>query len=551
VNPEVVTIGAQPDPLNPITGLAGHFNPGDLAYQSPMLVVVLAALLVILFDAFATEGRSRKWLMYFSVVSCLVGLFAATWVWKTVGVSGPREMFDGMLVADRFSTLVVIGVLAGSALTLLLSSDYLREHSVEYGEFYALVLLSAAGMMMMAMAADLVTVFLGIETMSLGVYVLTGSMRKSRRSTEAAMKYFLTGAFVSGILLYGIALVYGMAGTTSLAGIAAKADALSSSWLFLLGMFMILASFGFKAAAVPFHMWAPDAYEGAPTPVTAFMSAGVKAAGIATLLRVFVTAFGGEILPFGRMGWGTTLIVISALTMTIGNLLAIRQDNVKRMLAYSSISHAGYLLIGVAAAGLGTDLAARDGAIGATQYYLLAYTFTSLGAFGVVAWIGSRGDERLLIDDWNGLASRHPAQALAMTVFLLSLGGMPPLAGFFGKFYLLRAAMQASDTLFWLIVIAALNSVVSIYYYLRVVMAMYFREPTREMKPLTSGSVGLALAISATLVVQMGVMPSFWLGLTREAGLFGAATATAEPAPAAAPAPAPAAPVDPHAGHNH
>ena len=543
MNPDLLPTGPTMDPLNKVEGLAGAFQVGDLVYQAPLIALVLGGLLVILFDAFAREGTSRKWLMYFSVACCGAGLVSAIALWQSLG-TGPKVLFDGMLVADRFSMLLTVGIVAASALTLLLSSDYLREHAVEYGEYYALVLFAASGMIMLVMAADLVTVFLGIETMSLGVYVLTGSFRRHRRSTEAAMKYFLTGAFTSGFLLYGIALVYGMTGTTSLAGIAAATSRVDNNLVFLLGMFMLLASFMFKVAAVPFHMWAPDAYEGAPTPITAFMSAGVKAAGIAALLRVFTVALGGDVLPFGRMGWVSLLTYVSAITMTLGNLVALRQDNVKRLLAYSSISHAGYLLIGVAAAGLATTADARVAAISSTQYYLLAYAFTSIGAFGVVAWIGSRSDERLLVDDWAGLGSRHPGQALAMTIFMLSLGGVPPLAGFLGKFYVFRAAMQASDgALNWLVIVAALNSVVSIFYYLKIVMSMYFREPAREPKPLKSGAVTVALAIAAFMVVEMGVMPNFWINVASSSvlGDVPAVVAPAAPTPVIAPgAPTPA-----------
>jgi NADH-quinone oxidoreductase subunit N len=506
--PDVITTG-----FNHINGLAGGFNGIDLLYQAPLLALVVGGLLVVLLDAFARSG-SRRWLMWASVAFTAISLVTAIGVWRSLD-GGPRLMFSGMLVADRFGMLLTIGIAAGAMMTLLLASDYMKEHSVEYGEFYALTLFAAAGMVMLIMASDLVSVFLGIETMSLAVYVLTGSMRKNRKSTEAAMKYFLAGAFVSGILLYGIALVYGMTGTTSLAGIAATAGKVDTNLVFLIGMFMLLAAFAFKVAAVPFHMWAPDTYEGAPTPVTGFMSAGVKAAGIAGLIRVFSTAFGGDVLPFGHMGWATLVMVGAAATMTLGNLVALRQDNVKRMLAYSSISHAGYLLIGVAAAGLAGKGPIHDAAISSTLFYLIAYTFTAVGAFGVVAWIGRRGDERLVLDDWAGLGQRHAGAAFAMTLFMLSLGGMPPLGGFFGKFYVLRAAIEVDGgVMTWLVVLAALNSVVSIYYYLRVVMAMYFREPTREHKPLNTPAIVAVLVICALVVVEMGLMPSWWTSLT-------------------------------------
>jgi NADH-quinone oxidoreductase subunit N len=502
-----------------IEGLGGGFQPKALAYQLPLLLLVLGGVAVLLFDAFA-KGASRRWLMYVAAATCVGALAGAIAIWDRLGVHhGVISMYGGMLIADRYSTFFIIVFIAAAFLTLLLSSDFLREHAVEFGEYYALVLLSTAGMVMLAMAGDLVTVFLGIETMSVGVYVLTGSFRKSKRSTEAALKYFMTGAFATGFLFYGIALVYGMAGTTNLHEIAKASTELSSRPAFLFGEFMLIVAFGFKIAAVPFHMWAPDAYEGAPTPVTAFMSAGVKAAAFAAMLRIFLISFGGTILPFGRMGWGSTLGVIAAITMTLGNVAALRQENVKRLLAYSSISHAGYLLIGLVAAGVGEG-AAQGAAVSAMLYYLLAYTFTTVGAFGVIAWLGSRGDERLMIDDWAGLASRYPGAALAMTIFMLSLGGMPPMAGFFGKFYVFRAAMQShNDQLLWLVVVAVLNSVVSIFYYLRIVMAMYFREPAREPKPLRSVPVGVALVVAALFVVEMGVLPSKWLTLATKSAL--------------------------------
>jgi NADH-quinone oxidoreductase subunit N len=259
-------------------------------------------------------------------------------------------------------------------------------------------------------------------------------------------------------------------------------------------------------------MWAPDAYEGAPTPVTGYMAAAVKAAGVAGVLRLFLTAFGGDVLPFGRLGWTSIFAVLAVLTMTVGNVAALRQENVKRLLAYSSIAHAGYLMIGIVAAGMGSEV---DVARPAILYYLLAYTFTTLGAFGVLAWIGRKGDERLLVDDWAGLAARHPAAALAMTIFLLSLGGIPPTAGFFGKFYVFRAAMTQDSQLLWLVVAGVINSVISIYYYLRIVMAMYFREPAREHAPLRSASIAVALTTCAVLVLAMGLLPGSWLGIAR------------------------------------
>jgi NADH-quinone oxidoreductase subunit N len=277
---------------------------------------------------------------------------------------------------------------------------------------------------------------------------------------------------------------------------------------------MTLMGLGFKIAAVPFHMWAPDAYEGAPTPITGFMAAAVKASAFAVMLRLFGDVFAHEHLAGGFLGWASPLVVIAALTMTIGNLAALRQENIKRMLAYSSISHAGILLVGVVATGLsepGTAMAVDARA--SVVYYLIAYGVTTIGAFAVASWIGSRGRERVLVDDWAGLSAQHPAAALAMAVFMLSLGGMPPTAGFLGKFYVFKAAMAVQDQqLVWLVVIGVINSAISIYYYLRVVMAMYFRDAIDQFKPL-GGAALFVMAVCALAVLQMGILPGFWLSI--------------------------------------
>jgi NADH-quinone oxidoreductase subunit N len=328
------------------------------------------------------------------------------------------------------------------------------------------------------------------------------------------MKYFLMGAFATGFLVYGIALVYGATGGEfTYAGVAAKTAQASKMPIFFLGEYFILVALVFKVAAVPFHMWAPDAYEGAPTPVTGFMAAGVKAAAFGALVRLLGTAFSSPLMVFDFTGWASALSVLAALTMTLGNLAAIRQDNIKRMLAYSSIAHAGYLLIGVVASGLGVADAKP-----AVLFYLLAYTFTTLGVFGVVAWIGSRSDERLYIDDWAGVGAARPAVALAMTIFLLSLGGVPPMGGFFSKFYLFRAAMQAPQ-LYWLVVVGVLNSLVSVYYYLRVVVAMYFRDPARPFTPIDAPSMRAGLLLTALVVVLLGVFPSSFVDWAGSIGL--------------------------------
>ncbi len=477
---------------------------------APVTALTVAGCVLLLLEAFGS-GRHRAYLMPLTLASIGVALALECMQWADTA-SGTTS-FHSLIAFDRFGIVFGCIFLVGAGLTAMLAPAFMREHQFEFGEFYALLLFATVGMMILAQAADLVTIFLGIETMSIAVYVLTGSWRHSAKSAEGAMKYFMVGAFATSVLLYGMALIYGAVGSTSLAEIARLAPRVAQAPLFIVGFLLVLVALGFKIAAVPFHMWAPDAYEGAPTPVTAFMATTVKAAGFAVLIRLVSTAFSRTELAYGASGWASVCSVLAVLTMTIGNLGALRQDNVKRMLAYSSIAHAGYLLVGVVAIALvGQD------ARGPLIYYLVAYTFTTVGAFGVVAWIGSRHDERLMIDDWAGLAGRHPGVALAMTIFMLSLGGIPPTAGFFGKFYVFRAALE-KPALVWLVVVAVLNSVISVFYYLRVVTAMYFREAGREVRPLNSVAVSASILIACVGVLAIGILPT-WIVDVASAGTF-------------------------------
>ncbi len=479
----------------------------DLAWQAPILILAITGMFLVLAESFAS-GTSRKFMMKLAVAGCVIAALVAVLAWRKLG-GQPRSLMGGMLIADSFGMFMIILFSVITALTALSSADYMQEHDFEAGEYYAVLLLTATGMSILAMAGDLVTVFIGVETMSIGAYVLIALRRQSRRSTEAALKYFLMGAFATAFLLYGIALVYGAIGSTDLGIIGARVSAYASDPLLITGIFFILVAFGFKVAAFPFHMWTPDAYEGAPTPITGFMASGVKAAAFAGMIRVLADTFGGDVLPYGYMGWAGLIAATAAITMTIGNVAALRQENVKRMLAYSSIAHAGTMLVAVAAMGVGAMSEARP----ALLYYVVAYSITSIGAFAVATWIGSRGDERTLVDDWSGLAQSHPGAALAMTIFMLSLGGIPPIAGFFGKFYVFRAAMAADDNqLLWLVVVGVLNSVISIFYYLRLITAMYFRDPLREHKTLVSPTTVFVFVFCAFVVLQMGVFPGWWLG---------------------------------------
>jgi len=485
-----------------------NMSATDLAYISPLLILVTTGMLLVVGEAFF-RGRNRAGLAGLAVAGSIATLVASIVMYRHMAAGDVRSLFGGMLVADRVG-YTLTGLFAGiTALTALISPAHQRAHDWENGEYYGIMMLAASGMTILAQAGDLVTVFLGIETMSIGTYAMTALRRRSRRGNEAALKYFLMGAFATGFLLYGIGLVYGAAGTTALGSMQSALLGSANPHLAIAGVFLIIVAFGFKVAAVPFHMWAPDAYEGAPTPVTSFMAAAVKAGAVAAMIRVFGHALGGDVLPFGATGWVSPLVVIAALTITIGNIAAVRQDNVKRMLAYSSISHGGVLLTGLAAMGLGSPTGQES-----IVYYLIAYSLTTTGAFAVVIWVGSRERERLLVDDWAGLGVRHPAAALAMTVCLLSLGGMPPTAGFFGKFYIFKSAMEAPDhQLLWLVVVGVVNSAISIYYYLRIVTAMYFRDATEPFTPSRSGSLSFVMALCPLLILAMGILPGFWLGL--------------------------------------
>jgi NADH-quinone oxidoreductase subunit N len=482
------------------------FDPAPLGYLTPYLILVAVGMVLVLAEAFYT-GKDRTALVGLAVGGSLASLIASVVLYRHV--TGEVSLLSGMLLADK-QAYVLSGLFAAiTALAALSSPSHQREHGWQLGDFYGVLLLSASGMVMLAHAANLVTVFLGIETMSIGVYVMTAMRRRSRRGNEAAMKYFLIGAFATGFLVYGMALLYGASGTLELRAMTAKLASTANPGLVIAGGFLLVVAFGFKVAAVPFHMWAPDAYEGAPTPVTAFMAAAVKAAAVAAMIRVFGTALGGDVVPFGTLGWASPMVIIAAVTITIGNISAVRQDNIKRMLAYSSISHGGVLLVGIAALGLGSKTANAG-----ITYYLIAYAITTMGAFAVVQYIGSRDRERLRVDDWSAFGAHHPAAALAMTVCLLSLGGMPPTSGFFGKFYVFKSAMEVADAqLAWLVIIGIANSAISIYYYLRIVTAMYFRDTTQPFAPTRSPALIFVMAICPLLIIEMGVMPNWWLQL--------------------------------------
>ncbi len=473
----------------------------------PMLVSVLTAMIALVLDLLPSGGRKGHVAGF-----CLFGIACALLLAGLFyGVVGERQQyaFADAVVLDGFALFFYLVILLSTGLTILLSLSYLEVEGIHYGEYYALLLFSAVGGMVMASSADLVTIFLGLETLSIPLYVLAGFNRRSLKSNESSLKYFLLGSFSTGFFLYGIALVYGQTGTTSLRTLAnlLTPQAVAGAPLLLVGMGLLLVGFAFKVATVPFHMWTPDVYEGSPTSVTAYMATAVKAAGFAAFLRVFFYA-----LPSLQPSWTTLLWWLAVLTMTVGNVLALIQSDIKRLLAYSSIAHAGYVLVGFVAG-------SRAG-VSAALFYLLVYAFMNIGAFGVVTLLArarATGDD---LASYAGLGYKRPALAAAMSIFMLALGGIPPTAGFVGKFALFGAAVEAGQVP--LVVLAVLNSAVSLYYYLRVLVVMYFQEPERAFDEAASPAAAAALVVSAVLLLWMGLVPGPFLDLARRsvAALF-------------------------------
>jgi NADH-quinone oxidoreductase subunit N len=461
----------------------------NLKALEPILLVTGTALVVLVLDL-VVPPRARAALAAVTVGGLVLAALSSLLLW----VDAPLPFMTrspAMVVLDPYAIFFNVLLLTGAVLTVLASVNYLEELRAHHGEYYVLLLSAVAGMMTMACATDLIMIFLGLEVMSIPVYVLAGFSRRRARSNEAALKYFLLGAFATGLFLYGIVLLYGTTGTTDLAAIRA---AWEPTPLGLAGVGLLLVGFGFKVSSVPFHMWTPDVYEGAPTPITGFMAVGVKAAAFAAFLRVFLVGLDLSAEKVNALLW-----IFAVLTMTVGNLAAIVQGNIKRMLAYSSIAHAGYLLVGMVAG-------SRSGEA-AMLYYLLAYTFMNLGAFAVVILLVRDGEEREEIGDFAALGYTRPGLGLAMSLFLLSLGGFPPTAGFMGKFYLFRAALEANY--YWLVIIAILNSAASMYYYLRVIGVMYRSEPVKDLRATApSTACGLALAISAAATLVLGIFPA-------------------------------------------
>lgn len=470
----------------------------NLSVILPELILVGFAILVMIGDMFTSNDRpaGRAALPWVALVGVLVTTVATIGLWGQPVVS-----FQGMAVVDRFALGLKLVILVATGLGILLSNDYIPNVNKQTGEYYTLLLLTAAGMMVMGSATDLITVFLALEIFSLALYILCGLNRQDPRSSEAGMKYFLLGAFASAFFVYGAALVYGAAGSTQYDTIAKSlADGKAELALLYPGIALLVVGFGFKVSLVPFHMWTPDVYQGAPTPVTAFMSVGTKAATFAAFVRVLLVA-----LPEQQAAWGNALAILAILTMTIGNLAALRQLSLKRMLAYSSIAHAGYILVGLA----GGAPSSAD----ATLFYMFTYAFMNIGAFAIVIGLEKAQENDALQNRAAGLAKRWPLLAALMAIFMFSLSGVPPLAGFFGKLLVFKAAVEGGYA--WLAVIGMINSAISAYYYLRITVAMYFEEPSAESateRPAW-GMLNLGLAVAAVFTVVIGLYPGLWTGL--------------------------------------
>lgn len=474
-------------------------SPEQISALSPYVWVFGGTVLAIL--ASVLRAVSPKWPVFFlSLATVAAGTCASV---RLIGAPSQALLFGGMMVSDGYANFFNVLFLASAALTSLASFRYLDREKLQHPEYYVLILFSALGMMLMVSSLDLIVTFVALELMSLCIYILVGFRRADRRSNEAAMKYFILGSAASAILLYGTAMLYGATASTNLKAILGFAQANQQlPAVFVFGAWLVIIGFLFKVASVPFHMWMPDVYEGAPTPVTGFMTTGLKAAAFATFLRVFVSAGYGRGLAMTVQSHFHDILWVSAvLTMVVGNVVALTQTNLKRMLAYSSIAHTGYLLVG-SIAGPGTEQGFAP-----VVLYLVAYAAMNLGAFVVLAVIGSREDTGLNLHDLSGLSARHPWLAFAMAVFMFSMAGIPPTAGFAAKYLLFYSAIQAGEIP--LVVISVLCSAISVYYYLRVLVYMYMRDPVGS-PAATRVSIwsAMAVALMVALTLQIGVLPA-------------------------------------------
>lgn len=477
----------------------------NFAAIMPSLVLSCFGMALLLISVFSKRGATAH-ISLLSLVAIVITGMVCVGGWNP---PAPIEGFYGAVVLDNYATFFNIIFLTAAALTILISDGYLQREGYPIGEYYPLILFCTAGAMWMASGTDMMTIFLGLEVLSIALYALAGLFRNQTGSNEAGLKYFLLGAFSTGFLLYGMALVYGVTGSTQITEIATFLGENTANYqnpMMIAGMLLLGTGFLFKIAAAPFHMWTPDVYQGAPTPVTAFMSVAPKAAAFAALVRIFVISMAGM-----EADWTALLWVLAVLTMIAGNFVALKQTNLKRMLAYSSIAHAGYALVGL--------VAANAVGISGILFYMLAYTFMNIGAFAILVLAGKKGEENLTLEGFSGFGFKRPFLGVAMTICLLSLMGIPPTAGFAGKFYIFAGAVKAGYV--WLAVLGVLNSAVSLYYYLRVMVYMYFRDPVEDFGWMQSNApamVSIVLALAGILV--LGVIPGTFMDLARMASIL-------------------------------
>ncbi len=468
----------------------------------PSLVLCVCAMVLLLIGVFSKRG-STSHVAWLSIVALIFTGFVTLSGWNN-----PQAGFAGAVLLDNFATFFSMICLIAAGLTILMSDNYLKREEFPVSEYYPLILFTTAGAMWMASGTDLMTIFLGLEVLSVSLYILAGYFRDQVKSNEAGLKYFFLGAFSTGFLLYGVALLYGVTGTTKIEGIAAYMlahPAQLHNIMFVAGGLLLLVGFLFKVAAAPFHMWTPDVYQGAPTPITAFMSAGPKAAAFAAFIRVTILGLDGMHLELANLFW-----VLAVLTMIVGNFIALSQKDLKRLLAYSSIAHAGYALVGL--------VAWNEVGLSAILFYMMVYTFMNMGAFAVLVLIGKKGEENLTLDGIAGLGYKKPVMGIALCIFLFSLMGLPPTAGFTGKFFIFAGAIKAGYI--WLAVLGILNSAVSLFYYLRIMVQMYFRDPQEDFSWVSINvPVAISIVISVVGVLYLGIIPGSLMQLAKLAGL--------------------------------
>jgi NADH-quinone oxidoreductase subunit N len=481
----------------------------NLGSVLPEMIIAITGIVVMIYDSIVPKQRVVTGAI--SLIGLAVSaIVLAMMFWTNVGPA-PATAWGGMIAHDNLRMSFSFVFLFVTAMTILISTVWVEREDVPVGEYHALLLFATFGMLLMASGNDLVVLFLGLETLSIATYVMAGLRKTDLRSNESAMKYFILGSFASAFLLYGMALTYGATGSTNISEIAGKISNPTFPALLLVGAAMMIIGFGFKIASVPFHIWTPDVYEGAPSPITGFMAAGPKAAAFASFVRVFVLGFpliaGVQASGYLHSSWVSALAIMAMLTMTVGNVAAIMQNNVKRMLAYSSIAHAGYALVGFVGAGAAKNVQARDEAIASVAFYMLTYAVTNLGAFAIVTFLGQKNDRRTEFDDYNGIGFKSPVLSFTLSLFMLSLLGLPLTAGFLGKVLVFRPALEAGSTLLTVtVVVAVVNTAISAYYYLRMIVVMFFRERTTDWhEPKMPTALAASLLIAVIGVFYFGI----------------------------------------------